>query len=163
MVALCSFALKFRFCGRRHGELGLRDIPRGETANRRGHVFHGDEEGHSENRVSRASPPVVRKPGDYGVVGCPVAQRGVRQVGWLKSSNFCFIALAVSHRSDGVTGRGAIGWRTLVSPNVNTCHFRQGWLVCLLPCCTYPAPSKRQASTSPTLASGTLITCSTVN
>ena len=82
LSSMCVFVSVWtaRFCRGSNGKLGLRHVPRGASPSERGDVLHGNQESHRQDRVPRARPPVVRKPGDHGVVGRAMAQRRVRQV-----------------------------------------------------------------------------------
>ncbi len=61
---------------RRHGEPGLRDLPRGVRLPRQGH--RGLLRGPRQRHPARDGAHVVRRPGHHGVVGRPVAQGVLR-------------------------------------------------------------------------------------
>ena len=65
---------------RRDGERRPDHVPRGAAAARPARGARRRAARHGQHHRARAGAPVVRRPGDDGVVGRPVAQRGVRQL-----------------------------------------------------------------------------------
>ncbi len=80
-------------CPGRHGELGARHLPRRGSPARREGERCCDQGTRCRGSPARAGPPVVRKFGDYGLVGWLVAQRGICDMGLLGAFSF---PLAVS-------------------------------------------------------------------
>ena len=69
-----------RRLSRRHGELGRDRLQRGGPARRPGDRDRVDARARPRHDRARDGAPVVRQPGDDGVVGQPLAERGVRRV-----------------------------------------------------------------------------------
>ena len=90
-----------RLRGGRDGERGRRHLPRGGAARRSGHRAARRAEAGRRGDHARAGPPVVRQPGHDGLVGRPVAQRGVRHLDGLQDRRR--LAAVVAHL-DGLRG-----------------------------------------------------------
>ena len=65
---------------RRHGEPGLRDVPRDRAAGRRGQFEPARARAGRRRRVARDRPHVVRRPGDHEMVERDLAQRSLRHL-----------------------------------------------------------------------------------
>ena len=74
MVAIPDFA------GGRHGEPGMRHLPRVAPAGRPGHGGPGRARAGGRRDLPRDRPHVVRRPGDHEVVERDLAQRGLRHL-----------------------------------------------------------------------------------
>mmetsp|Transcript_32372 Transcript_32372/g.71988 ORF Transcript_32372/g.71988 Transcript_32372/m.71988 type:complete len:222 (-) Transcript_32372:1834-2499(-) len=69
-----------RICSGRDGELGPGDVPRDGADGGRGHGVSAAEAARGHRGGARAGAPVVRQPGDHGLVGRAVAERGLRRL-----------------------------------------------------------------------------------